>query len=298
MKSINKSSIAKKRTLKSAIEYTESELLKGEAFFGHGTDNAWDEAVWLVLSALQRPVDQLINDANKLLNSNEIKKINYLIQKRIKNKKPLAYLTNQAWFCGLEFYVDERVIIPRSPIAECILNGFDPWLDITSAKSVLDLCTGSGCIALAIAHYFPHLSVDASDFSQDALDVAKINRKNMDLEDRVNLVYSDAFRNIAEKKYDLIVSNPPYVDLPDYRSMPKEFCHEPEMALISGNDGLFVTNQILRQAKKYLSDQGVLIVEVGNSKKHLIDKWDLPFEWIDFEYGGEGVFVLRANQLP
>ena len=286
-----------KLTIKSAIEMLNNALLNSDVFFGHGTDNAWDEAVWMVLFVLNYPVDQPINNADTELKLDDIKALEVIVNKRINDNIPLAYLINSAWFCGLEFYVDERVIVPRSPIAECIFDAFEPWVNSDEITDVLDLCTGSGCIALATAHYMPHVNVDASDFSQAALEVAHINRKKLGLEDRVHFIYSDVFKDIPFKQYDVIVSNPPYVDEGDFKSMPKEFSHEPEMALTSGSDGLFVTHAILENAKKYLKPNGILIIEVGNSQRHLLEKSPLPFLWFEFENGGGGVFLLRADQL-
>jgi ribosomal protein L3 glutamine methyltransferase len=286
-----------KLTIKSAIEMLNNALLNSDVFFGHGTDNAWDEAVWMVLFVLKYPVDQPINNADTELKLDDIKALEVIVNKRINDNIPLAYLINSAWFCGLEFYVDERVIVPRSPIAECIFDAFEAWVNSDEITDVLDLCTGSGCIALATAHYMPHVNVDASDFSQAALEVAHINRKKLGLEDRVHFIYSDVFKDIPFKQYDVIVSNPPYVDEGDFKSMPKEFSHEPEMALTSGSDGLFVTHTILENAKKYLKPNGILIIEVGNSQRHLLEKSPLPFSWFEVENGGGGVFLLRAEQL-
>ena len=289
--------MAEKLTIKQAIEWANNIMLQSDVYFGHGTDNAWDEAVWLVLFVLKRDVTQPIDDADSVLTIAEVNNLKTTVNKRIKDKLPLSYLINSAWFCGLEFYVDERVIVPRSPLAECIYNQFEPWINSEKITDVLDLCTGSGCIALAIAHYMPWLKVDASDLSQQALEVAKINRQKLQLENRVQFYQSDVFNNIPAKKYDVIISNPPYVDRSDFDSMPSEFSHEPEMALISGNDGLLVTHTILTNAKKYLKKGGVLIVEVGNSQRHLIKQSNLPFLWLEFENGGDGVFLLTQQQL-
>ncbi len=292
-----KPAIPKILTIKKAIEWSNNAMLNSDVYFGHGTDNAWDEAVWAVLFVLKRNVAQPINDADTLLTNKQVSELHAIMEKRISQKRPLSYLIHSAWFCALEFYVDERVIVPRSPLAQCILDGFEPWVKSDNITDVLDLCTGSGCIALAIAHYMPWVKVDGADFSKKALAVANINRDKLGLKDRVNFYYSDVFKNIPEKKYNVIISNPPYVDKDDFDSMPKEFSHEPKMALMSGNDGLFVTHNILAHAKKYLKKGGVLIVEVGNSQRHLIKQSNLPFLWLNFKNGGDGVFLLRQDQL-
>jgi ribosomal protein L3 glutamine methyltransferase len=222
-----------------------------------------------------------------------------LFQQRIEHHKPAAYITQEAWFAGLSFYVDERVLIPRSPLAEMISQQFSPWIDAGQVHNILDLCTGSGCIAIASAYAFEQANVDASDVSADALQVAEINQLNHGLEDRLALIESDLFQSIPAKAYDIIVSNPPYVSIQEMSELPEEFSFEPgETALAAGETGMDIVLPMLTQARDYMSDTGILVVEVGYSKPAL--EALLPrvaFTWIDFEFGGEGVFVLTAKQL-
>jgi len=215
---------------------------------------------------------------------------------RINERKPLAYITHRARFAGQEYYVDERVLVPRSPFAELIENQFAPWLT-QSPTSILDLCTGSGCIALACAMTFPDAHVDGSDLSEDALSVAHLNREHFGLEERCELIQSDLFENLQARKYDLIISNPPYVDAVDMAMLP-EYHFEPELGLASGEDGLDITRRILATAAEHLTDEGILIVEVGNSAPALEEAFpDLAFTWLEFERGGDGVFLLERDQL-
>ncbi len=266
--------------------------------YGHGTDNAWDDAVALILHTLHLPhhVDQSILDARLLIP--ERKKLYELIQLRVQKRIPVAYLTHEAWFAGLSFYVDERVLIPRSPIAELIENQFQPWINPYDVTTILDLCTGSGCIAIACAKTFPDAKVDASDISDHALAVAKINTLRHHVEDQVHLYQADLFEGLPAKKYDLIISNPPYVNEEEMAELPEEYHHEPALGLAAGKEGLDIALKILAKARDYLSPQGILIVEVGNSEIALAEKMqDLPFTWLEFERGGGGVFLLTANQL-
>ncbi|MBT8141849.1 MAG: 50S ribosomal protein L3 N(5)-glutamine methyltransferase [Gammaproteobacteria bacterium] len=266
--------------------------------YGHGTGNAYDEAAWAVHHVLNLPFDLDEQAYQEQVSAEDHKMIQTLMRLRIQSRKPMAYLTHKMWFAGLEFYVDERTLVPRSPIAELILNEFSPWLDIDASSNVLDLCTGSGCIGLAIAHYFPHLHVTATDLSQDALDVAEINCQKLNLQDRVHLVQADLFDGLPTETYDLIISNPPYVPIDAISALPDEFQTEPEMGLVSGGDGLFHVQKILQNASNYLNDNGVLIVEVGLSADALSSAYpELPFMWFEFEHGGEGVFMLTAKQL-
>jgi ribosomal protein L3 glutamine methyltransferase len=264
----------------------------------HGTDNAWDEAVALILYCLHLPHDINPKVVEARLTQEERKKILDLIDLRIDKKIPAPYLTHEAWFSGLAYYVDERVLIPRSPIAELIENQFQPWINPDRVHSILDLCTGSACIAITCAKNFPGAEVDASDISSDALAVAKINVLRHGVEDQVNLIESDLFSQLPKKKYDIIVSNPPYVSTEEMLALPQEFLHEPKLGLESGKQGLDAAIQILRQAKNHLHEDGILIVEVGNSEHALADAFpNIPFTWLEFERGGGGVFVLTAQQL-
>ena len=278
---------------------TEGQLLfeTSDLYFGHGTDNAWDEAVFLVFYALDLPPDADRSVLNQQLTDIQCKAIHQLFEQRIRDRIPAAYLTGRAWFCGLPFAVDKRVIIPRSPIAELIMSGFHPWCS-TEPQRLLDLCTGSGCIGIACAYAFENAEVVLSDICADALQVAQQNIQQHDLAVRVSAVQSDLFENLADQKFDLIVSNPPYVDADDYASMPDEYFHEPELALASGNDGLDFTRRLLREAHDYLTEHGVLIVEVGNSGEALDRLFpSVPFLWLEFSEGDGGVFLLTRDQL-
>ena len=220
-----------------------------------------------------------------------------LLARRVNERVPVPYLTGEAWFCGLPFKVDERVLIPRSPLAELIEQSFTPWVDPEQVHAVLDLCTGSGCIAIACAYAFEHARVDGSDISDDALSVFAENIARHGVDDQVQALKSDGLDTV-NGPYDLIVSNPPYVDARDMASLPGEYRHEPELALASGDDGLDFTRRLLRDAPDHLTDQGVLIVEVGNSMEAMMQEWpDVPFFWFEFERGGQGVFMLTRQQL-
>ncbi|MCP4413756.1 MAG: 50S ribosomal protein L3 N(5)-glutamine methyltransferase [Gammaproteobacteria bacterium] len=285
-------------TIRDYIRWMACCFEESDLSFGHGTDNAWDEAMALVLDSLNMPENTDMSLFNCRLLTSEKKTLIKNIRQRINEKKPLSYITNKARFAGQEYYVDERVLVPRSPIAELIQNNFEPWLHSPPLK-ILDLCTGSGCIALASALAFPESVVDASDISDDALAVAEINRANFGLEEQCQLIQSDLFENLKENKYDLIISNPPYVDAEDMAMLPKEYHFEPELGLASGKDGLDITRRILAQASGFLNTNGVLIVEVGNSAPALEAAFpELPFTWLLFEQGGEGVFMLERSQLP
>jgi ribosomal protein L3 glutamine methyltransferase len=285
-------------TIRDFMRWAVSRFNEAGLFFGHGTETAWDDVAALILHTLHLPhdMDQPILDAR--LTQAERERIYDIIQRRIKNRLPVPYLTHEAWFAGLSFYVDERVLIPRSPIAELITHEFAPWINMDSVNSILDLCTGSGCIAIACAKQFPDCKIEASDISADALAVAKINLIRHNVLDQVHLYESDLFQAIPPKKYDLILSNPPYVDAKDMAALPPEYLHEPTLGLASGPDGLATTSAILKQALDYLSPEGTLIVEVGNSADALIEQFpDVPFTWLAFQNGGGGVFMLTAKQL-
>jgi ribosomal protein L3 glutamine methyltransferase len=286
------------KTIRDFLRYAVTRFNQAGLYFGHGTDNSWDEAVALILHSLHlhHDVDMSVLDAR--LVEEEKKKILDLINRRVEKRVPLAYLTNEAWFAGMSFYVDERVLIPRSPIAELIENHFQPWISTNKVNDVLDLCTGSGCIAIAIAEAFPEARVDASDISADALAVAKVNVLRHNMQEQVNLVQSDLFSNLPEKKYDVIVSNPPYVSQNEMVELPDEYRHEPELGLEAGNAGLDIVDKILVDAGNYLHDHGILIVEVGNSEIALSEKYrDVPFTWLEFDRGGGGVFLLTAKDV-
>lgn len=285
------------RTIQDLLRWATSEFNRAALFYGHGTDNAWDEATQLILPSLNLPLDSKPTIVDARLTRREREMLVERILIRIEKRIPVAYLTNKAWFAGLEFYVDERTLVPRSPFAELIEAHFAPWVK-EAPKRILDLCTGSGCIAIACAYAFPEAEVDAVDISEDALDVAEINIQNHGLEQQVFPIQSDLFSAIENEKYDLIVSNPPYVDAQDMANLPDEYKHEPELGLACGADGLDLVREMLRQASSKLTEKGVLFVEVGNSQVHLQEAYpDIPFTWIEFEAGGHGVFVLSKTQL-
>lgn len=260
--------------------------------YGHGTTNAWDEAVFLILTIMDLPLDSDPSIMSMGVPESALKCIRDVAHRRVKERIPMAYLLNKALFAGLEFYVDERVLIPRSPFAELILSGFEPWIGKLDPKRILEIGTGSGCMAIAMAAVFPDAQVDAVDISQDAIEVAQKNITDYHAQERVHLIESDLFANV-DGKYDLIISNPPYVDKADMDDRPEEFHHEPDMALESGDDGLNHTRIILENAKKHLNKDGLLFVEVGNSAPALEAAFPTtPFTWIELEEGGHGIFCL------
>jgi ribosomal protein L3 glutamine methyltransferase len=300
MTMINKREIANDLvTLRDLIRWGTSQFNAAELSFVQGMPTAIDEAVYLCLSALHLPPDFSVEYFDCVLTMDERLHVLDLFQQRIEQRKPAAYITNEAWFSGLSFYVDERVLIPRSPIAEMIEQQFSLWISPDQVNNILDLCTGSGCIAIACAYAFDGAQVDASDISADALAVAEVNRQNYALEERLKLIESNLFESIPEKRYDIIVSNPPYVSAEEIAQLPAEFEFEPgSTALAAGETGMDIVLPMLMQAGDYLNDEGILVVEVGYSKP-ILEKLlpEVPFFWVDFEFGGDGVFVLTAKQL-
>ncbi|MBN3065312.1 50S ribosomal protein L3 N(5)-glutamine methyltransferase [Pectobacterium carotovorum] len=289
--------VSELHTIQDMLRWAVSRFNAANVYYGHGTDNPWDEAIQLVLPSLYLPLDIPEDMYTSRLITSERQRIVERVIRRVNERIPVAYLTNKAWFCGLEFYVDERVLVPRSPIGELINNYFDEQLPKTP-NHILDLCTGSGCIAIACAQAFPEAEVDAVDISSEALAVTEQNIQQHGLEYRVTPIRSDLFRDLPAIRYDLIVTNPPYVDEEDMFDLPQEFRFEPELGLAAGNDGLDLVRRILACAPDYLSDDGVLICEVGNSMVHLIDQYpDIPFTWLEFDNGGDGVFMLTQSQL-
>ncbi|MCM2971446.1 50S ribosomal protein L3 N(5)-glutamine methyltransferase [Larsenimonas suaedae] len=285
-------------TLRDYIRFAVSRFQAERLYFGHGTESAWDEAVALVLGALHLPHDIDPNVIDARLTRPEALRVMALIRARVETRTPLPYLLGEAYFAGIPFEVSPAVLIPRSPIAELIQQGFAPWFTVEPPARVLDLCTGSGCIGLAAALMLSTTEVVLSDISPDALDVARRNTERHELLDRVEVIESDLFDGLGDERFDLIVSNPPYVDARDLAAMPSEFGHEPTLALAAGDDGLSIVHRILKEAGAHLTDHGVLIVEVGNSAVHLDAAYpDLPVMWLEFEHGGEGVFAITAETL-
>ena len=285
-------------TVEDLIRQVADRFAAAELSYGHGTDNPLDEAAWLVFAHLGLDHADAPDVYGRSVAAADLAAIDALATRRIDERVPVAYLVNQAWFAGLEFFVDERVLVPRSPFAELIANRFEPWLDPSSVTRAVDLGTGSGCIAIALAVAFPDAKVDAVDISTDALDVARINIARHGLEDRVHAVESDFFTALEGRRYNLIVSNPPYVDAGDLESMPAEFGHEPRLGLEAGAAGLDSVNVILHHASRFLEDDGVLVCEVGNSQPAVEKHYPgVAFTWLEFEHGGSGVFLLTKNEL-
>jgi ribosomal protein L3 glutamine methyltransferase len=286
-------------TIRDLIRWGASRMSEAGLHFGHGTDNALDEAAALVLHALHLPPDLHAEYLQARLTPPEKQAALQLLARRISERRPAAYLTGRAWFMGLPFQVDERVLVPRSPLAELIERHFAPWLpDSRQVGAILDLGTGSGCIGIACARAFPDARVDLADMSADALDVARRNVAEHGLEDQVEVIQSDLFSALKGRRYDLIISNPPYVGLEELDNLPAEYHHEPRLGLVAGVEGLDVIVEILRQAGDYLQRDGLLVVEVGNAQYALCEAFpDIPFTWLEFERGGQGVFLLNAEQL-
>lgn len=284
-------------TVRDYLDWANNRFESSDLFFGHGTDNAWDEAVQLVLHFANLPLDSPEEVLERRLSLSEGEAIVSAVDKRIDTRVPAAYLTGKAWFAGLEFIVDKRVLVPRSPLAETIGDQFQPWLQ-REPKRILDLCTGGGCIGITCAYAFPSAEVSLSDISSDAIAVAEKNILLHKLQARVKAIESDLFSGLQGEVFDLIVSNPPYVNAEDVATMPAEYQAEPEIALGSGVDGLDFTRRLLSEAAQHLSTEGLLVVEVGNSWPALEAAFPaVPFTWLEFEMGGHGVFVLTAEQL-
>ncbi len=285
-------------TIRDLVRWGMSQFNQAGLCFAHGMPNALDEAVYLCLATLHLPPDLGDDYFDCRLTHEEKRAVLENYKLRLNKRKPAAYITREAWFAGLSFYVDERVLIPRSPMAELIQQQFSPWIDYAKVERVLDLCTGSGCIAVACAYAFEQANIVASDISKDALDVAAINRSNHGLEHRLELIESDVFTNIPEQKFDIIVSNPPYVSEQEMSGLDKEFSFEPGSGLAAGKAGMDIVVPILQRAASYLSDHGILVVEVGYSMPALVELLpEVPFTWLEFAHGGEGIFLLTVEQL-
>ena len=292
-------------TIRDWLRYAVSRFENSDIFYGHGTDNSYDEAVWLIMSALHLPHDTLNNFLDARLTSEERNKLAAFIDERINNHTPTAYLLKEAWLQGYKFYVDERVLIPRSFIAELLVNdGLQPWIEFPElVNSAADICTGSGCLGVLLADAYPEAQIDVVDISPDAIDVCNINIANYSLTDRVHAIQSDMFSALKDTdgnpiQYDLIISNPPYVDAPSMAELPAEYRNEPQLALGSGTAGLDHTHTILREAASYLTENGVLVVEIGHNRDALLEAYPhLPFTWLEVSSGNEFVFLLTKEQL-
>lgn len=285
-------------TVEQYIRDTAQQFAAAGLTFGHGTDSAIDEAAYLVFGALGLSHENATQHYGEILDDTARGRLDVLVRQRIEERVPTAYLINQGWFAGLEFFVDERVLVPRSPFAELIQERFAPWVVPGAVRRILDLGTGSGCIAIACALAFPEAQVDAVDISPEALDVARINVARHGVDQRVSLVQADFFNGLPATRYDLIVANPPYVDARDMNDLADEYRHEPVLGLASGEDGLDSVKVILHDAPDFLEDAGMLFVEVGNSEFALQEQFpQVPFIWLEFEYGGSGVFAISAEEL-
>ncbi len=286
-------------TIRDFIRWASSRFNENRLCFGHGTDNARDEAERLILNALHLQSECCDDLLDSRLTADERKLLSVVIATRVHDRIPAAYINGKTWFAGLEFKVDERALIPRSPLAEVVEQGFQPWIDPNNVKRVLDLCTGGGCIGIASAVYLPDSEVHLSDISEDALQLARINVDAHQLADRVSLFQSDLYAALnVDVKYDVIVSNPPYVDQDDFDSMPPEYRHEPELGLRAGRDGLDIVKRILVEAADFLTPDGILLAEVGNSAAALEKLYPaVPFTWLELARGGHGVFVFSKREL-
>jgi ribosomal protein L3 glutamine methyltransferase len=286
-------------TVRDYLRFAVSRFYQAKLFFGHGSTDAYDEAVYLILHTLHLPVDTLAPFLDAQLTPSERSEVLSIIQRRVEQRIPAAYLTHEAFLGEYSFYVDERVIVPRSFIAELLRQRLSPWIaEPDNIGHVLDMCTGSGCLAILCADTFPNAKIDAVDLSSDALLVAKRNVNDYELSEHINLIESDLFTQLAGRKYDLIISNPPYVDAESVAALPPEYLHEPKLSLGSGADGLDATRKILAHAAEHLSDNGILIVEIGHNRDVIEAAYPtLPFTWLDVTAGDQFVFMLHRNDL-
>ncbi len=287
------------KTVRDCLRFAVSRFNEAKLSFGHGSLDAFDEAAYLILHTLHLPLDRLEPFLDASLTHNELLEVLNIIEKRVEQRVPAAYLTHQAFLGDFSFYVDERVIVPRSFIAELLRERLSPWVeDAEMVSSVLDMCTGSGCLAILAAHAFPNSLVDAADTSPDALDVARRNVSDYDLAEQVELIETDLFSKLKGRSYDVIISNPPYVDAPSVAALPQEYLHEPKLALGSGDDGLDATRTLLAHAAEHLTENGILIVEIGHNRDALEAAYpDLPFTWLEVSAGDQFVFLLHREDL-
>jgi ribosomal protein L3 glutamine methyltransferase len=287
-------------TLRAVLREAVTQFKRAGLAFGHGTHNARDEAVYLILHTLKLPLGELDSVLERQLSPRELDAVRAILRRRVRERTPAAYLTHEAWLGEFKFYVDERVIVPRSFIAELLRDGLAPWVsDARRVRSVLDLCSGSGCLAVLAAHAFPNASIDAADLSPAALQVARRNVKSYALAKRVRLVRTDLFDRLTACRYDLILSNPPYVDAAAMRALPREYRREPRLALAGGRDGLVLVRRMLAQAAAHLNPGGLLVVEIGHNRAALEKTFPrLPFVWLETSAGNDFVFLLSREDLP
>jgi ribosomal protein L3 glutamine methyltransferase len=288
------------QTIRDLLRFAVSRFNEAGLFFGHGSASAYDEAAYLILHTLHLPLDRLEPFLDARLTTTELEQVLGVIERRATEKIPAAYLTNEAWLGDFSFFVDERVIVPRSFVAELLREQLAPWIrNPDEVDSALDLCTGSGCLAILLAHAFPNTMIDAADISPEALEVAQRNVADYNLEQQVNLIQSDLFAGLRGRTYNLIISNPPYVSAEAMAALPEEYRREPEKALASGVDGLEATRTILNEAAGHLTDRGLLVVEIGHNRDKLEQVYpDTPFTWLETSAGDEFVFLLKRDQLP
>ncbi|SEL10694.1 50S ribosomal protein L3 N(5)-glutamine methyltransferase [Nitrosovibrio tenuis] len=287
-------------TVRDLLRFAVSRFNEVGLFFGHGSTSAYDEAAYLILHTLHLPLDRLEPFLDAHLTTPELEQVVNVIRRRATERIPAAYLAKEAWLGDFRFYVDERVIVPRSFIAELLREQLSPWVEEPDdIHSALDLCTGSGCLAVLLAHAFEHAMIDAADISQDALQVARKNVADYGLEHKINLIQSDLFAGLQERRYDLIVSNPPYVSAESMATLPEEYRHEPRNALAGGEDGLDVIREIIHSAASHLTTGGMLIVEAGHNQEALERAFPrTPFTWLETSAGDEFVFLLKRHELP
>lgn len=287
------------KTIRDVLRFAVSRFNEAKLSFGHGLGNAYDEAAYLILHTLHLPLDRLDPFLDAKLLPDELHQLFNMLEKRIQQRVPAAYLTNEAWLGAHRFYVDERVIVPRSFIAELLPDGLEPWLpDSLNVRSALDLCTGSGCLAILLADHYSNADVDAVDLSADALEVAQRNINDYGFEEEIRLVKSDLFAALKGCRYDLIVSNPPYVKSQSMAALPEEYRHEPSLALASGDEGLDHVREILRAAPEHLEPNGILVVEIGHNRAAMEATYpELPFIWLDTASGADFVFLLTQSDL-